>query len=1662
MSFVSGALTGFERFWNSSFGLPQQLIFRAMRVASGDASFFSEKGFGDAALIPGFGALDSQREDVTAKEMVQRVNQVTGLELDEEGFGAQLGVGIGTDPLSFMTSGLTAGAKTIAAVTRSLSRKAVQEAVGNVGVKGALKLSRTELSSKLDGVLGAGKLASKDRRIITRARKALDNVEGEDLGKALEHAGKREQVLAAPIIGAAFGPKIKVSDEYASWFQLLRDKSKTNTALSYLGSAPLQQVPIIKHVTAAVAGVAAGVRNAGVSAFSARLLNEAAKGNLTELADVMQPASHLARKLGDPTKVEAAMGTVLRHVETGNAHGLMRAVYGSKEGHTVEEALSVLGVKSMDEITEGTLVAFRENYDQAVSAIQAQSTVFGLTEAAKDSLEFQELSPKAFGLGRGLETLRRKIFVSDVSAKSLDKAVRAGRDILARDTEQIMAQAQKGARLLKEDADAIVAKTEGAMTGEDLEALHLSVQQLGLLPEELEGFELLDPITQASRAGDFAQRMLSVARELKFSAGKLGNPATDDVLEALAGEGGIFDDLQTVATFDSPDVIRAQAVRPDSVHRADQHLLQGEGVATYQGQWVGNLTDNQLASAQRKLRRKATRARNQGELTTLVRTDPDLSAAAASVGLTPAELADQAFRRRKAPDMFRVSRLELDAMQANTVQAAADTMRQTGLDLTDKVEVIRRMVASSRPIKRLNSGTKVPGTLEALRPVVAILKSKGFKDVDDILDTLTAARFIRPSSLDPAIHKLNAQGKSVFSLSQRILKDVGGDVEDLKLLSKAERADLNKLGTVEGLRAENKTGRHFMPGDEIEPPRLPSDIQGQSQAGATVELTEEARTVAKLQFMAKELVRGARSQKPVSPAFYTELIDTLNVASQQVAEPVYAALKEMGAGRFIEFSDDIRGRILDEAMQTGTIGASRPLAYVARIGNPDTNRALDQLLGRSEVRGILDKQLPNLSSQYRRSANAHTIGELNEIHKALDAAGNTEIAAELAKHMETMGLTAGRYTESPLESMLTRLSQSQHRLGVLDTVGNMFDEAAKEGSAIAGKVVRVVRDEGTIEGGLSNPIGPAKLGVTTAERTATSTTLAHSAERAQHSVTGIIVETHEGKEIFVEASQFGHRISGVKMGAFDGTTGKDVNKAFARATGSGGRVDKSKLFGHQPMSGSDVAALEGEFVLFGEDKMWSGMFDSFAKQWDGASELMGIVDTGINIMKRFQTTYRPVFHMFNRGSAYGQARIAGATMKGMTLGTLDGYRFLNQLEDFLGEYDSLHAVLGTEAASKGRTGFFKRNVPGHKTGNVTRLTREAGRDGAGIESDFMFRAVNGDVYQTNELLDAFIDANLFSTHVSQGLRATSSVPKRMQIIRDSMLNPKAGVEGVVRKVVDKTDNLAEASEVNARLMVTFSLMHSGQTPIEAAKNAALVSVPYHQLTGIERNVAKRIFTYYSFPRHYTGQAYKFFAENPASASNLAHAVISEGGIKEKDGRLVIDTKAGRLNVGRLNPNLEALGTLTTWGRLFADVMPGDHSESVGRQLKAEGLRTALPIVGDIGGPAQVGLDLLQGDISAARKEVSDAFWFSRALSSPHDPLKESSGLTRANDAMWKPLGTIRTEHEKRVIVARYNDLKRTLTRKLQENPDDPSLVAIYTRELQTVEEVLQAKLAGTK
>lgn len=85
-----------DRVFNSTISWPQQMLWRIKRaLARDDIDLFSEKGILDLAMVPLIGMLDDHEHDVMPKEMFGN------------NLAAQLAGSMATDPLFYMSGGLT-------------------------------------------------------------------------------------------------------------------------------------------------------------------------------------------------------------------------------------------------------------------------------------------------------------------------------------------------------------------------------------------------------------------------------------------------------------------------------------------------------------------------------------------------------------------------------------------------------------------------------------------------------------------------------------------------------------------------------------------------------------------------------------------------------------------------------------------------------------------------------------------------------------------------------------------------------------------------------------------------------------------------------------------------------------------------------------------------------------------------------------------------------------------------------------------------------------------------------------------------------------------------------------------------------------------------------------------------------------------------------------------------------------------------------------------------------------------------------------------------------------------------------------------------------------------------------------------------------------------
>lgn len=1634
MSAFSSVLTGFERFWNSSFGLPQQLIFRALRVAQGDASFFSEKGFLDKALIPILGGFDAERQDVHAREMVQRVNSVTGLDLDEDGFAAQLGVGIVTDPLSFLTSGLTAGAKASGSLLKGVRTQAVKGASKLTREEDILALGREKLAATLDEALEGPELLGKDRRKVQAARAALDDIEGDDLVKAAQQAGKREQLIAAPILGAWVGPKIRVSNEYESWFQLLRDKGGANKAAAWLTSGPLQGIPGIRHATGVLAGFAAGLRDAGMAP---RVLQMAATPDLTqESLAVVQRTQPLAKQLLDS---DSKWKRILAAAAKGREQSFIKQVMGTQDA-SLKDALELLGVGSMSEVTEDTLQRFLIEHDGAVEGVRQASDRVAFTEQAAKSLETRKLASAEAGYkaGRGLKLGLRKMFVSDApGTKEFDEAVRSIRDRHATDTQQI-----------------------AKLSVDLMEQLARDAEKLGIPFEEMDEIQSLllqtvplqDEIDAAIKSGG-VDRFTSLADRIDSAVGIMvsrleprvgqGNEAIDQLYNQVVesfGVGGTSGRVRLNFGDVPAKTFRVEDAAPPTGPKVNRHI------DSESGHYLGHMTDRQLRRRQSKLARKGTRKMEGEELKRAVNISPELKEAAKALEVTPEEMAQLARRRGGTKGFPRLERLELDEMERNMVGFAANGVYRS-LKFKDKAALVTRLLKGGKVRKDLADAAR------ELKPLITLLRSKGFKDVDDVMDLLTLARGKRIKRLAPGV-QLNELARPLLNLANKAVRELDQPIFDRKLLSKGEQADYDGVRNLMGLRKQD-----VRPVARVRPKkqRIVEEAGPRQLTEVDVvegEWTPALESIGRIKGLAAELRRLERTGVE-SPALMAELgLETVRLSSLFV-EPIVESLREVGAAGFFDSAQKMRQGILDSAVRTGTLGDSAPLAYLGHFYSQSTAKALDDLLGKHDAESVLSKALPHLSSSFRRSSDGMTIQELNIVIEESAKAGNTELHTALLDFAKANDIPIGKIEESAAAAMIMRLSQANQAETIVETVGGMFDAAAATGAAVAGKVVGVVDDAGSTktllpdgrvsEAALDETGGVVDVGV---ERT------------KERGFSALIIEDHTGAQRVIPMSQLDAKFKGLKLGKYSSLEGgKDVNKAFNNFSSRGSDAIPGSGFG----SGNRAEELLDEFVVIGDSAAVDGMANAYAKQYQAAPAIIAAFDPGINLIKRFQTTFRLNFHIANLAGVLPMALTAGARPKSILLGVADYFRFVGADNAALvKEYSRYHDIMSETS----RSGFVSNTLnPAQDVVGTIRGTGKSGvrsteevAEAVGKEAEsLMFQSRTGEVYDIGEIMDALIEYAVLTGFIADDLRGVSSTPERLRKMLASLHKGKSP-EGVLDRASAALG--VEGSENAARLTTFFSLLHSGQGIKEAATNTVAAMVPYHQLTRLEREWAKRLFTYYSFPRHYLPQAGKYFATRPDIAARYAHAINAEGGVVERDGRLLVNTDIGTINLSRLDPNLEALQALKAVGEVFTDVgaVFSEEAQSIKRQREAVGRDTPFPV--EPGSPAEIAAQLAQFNLGDALTEAGEAFWFTRYFLAENDPLGETGPLTQLFESVVLPVKVNRPEHNRRVAVARYNTLKRTLQKKLQLSGNDPEKLRDYQAELQRVEAALVAQLEG--
>lgn len=626
------AVSGFERFWNSTLGIPQQVLWRFIRAAQDDnVDLFSKDGLLDPSLIPLLGAFDPDRRDVTSEEMAERLGF-------GEGFVAELGAGILTDPLTYMTAGLSAGAKASKAAVTAMrlgNQRVGRKVLGAAGAaefptfleKGAkaLAVTRDDIVKGIDEVLVEGGLKGREIRQLTAARKNLLLApEGQTIRRMMAEANGRDLVFGLPFLNKA---GVVVAPNEKSWFKFLGRKAPGAKAVAHATRA-LTRVPVVGAPFNLLASLSEGYKSRGLM----RKLGEsgAKDADLTEAYTwLTQPGTQSLLKetrIGDKPFATLYADYVKRfdkYKKADPALAVKRALVGAVHGRAPKDPAKAerlfaqtwadLGgshdIPVDDLAIEQALRSFTEFRDQYGRTMLDGAEVMENAAPTKALLSKKGGARKAFSFGRSLRSIQRKAFQGESDIEAFLPAQKELRTLEARGTEAIYRRGVEGGKLLKS------ASEELGQSWQETEAFFNSWLQSSSLADELEASRHFTDITSPKAASgllSIAARLESATNQLAVlgrggAEGSAFRSISDQIAQSMGR--GLGGKTRIQAVFDGPaeDIINAtkaheRAAITGRVEADRWSLMSGPN----KGRYLAHLTDDELLAEVNRLEQAGT------------------------------------------------------------------------------------------------------------------------------------------------------------------------------------------------------------------------------------------------------------------------------------------------------------------------------------------------------------------------------------------------------------------------------------------------------------------------------------------------------------------------------------------------------------------------------------------------------------------------------------------------------------------------------------------------------------------------------------------------------------------------------------------------------------------------------------------------------------------------------------------------------------------------------------------------------------------------------------------------------------------------------------------------------------------------------------------------
>lgn len=842
-------------------------------------------------------------------------------------------------------------------------------------------------------------------------------------------------------------------------------------------------------------------------------------------------------------------------------------------------------------------------------------------------------------------------------------------------------------------------------------------------------------------------------------------------------------------------------------------------------------------------------------------------------------------------------------------------------------------------------------SFEALRP-----PSK-FTDVPISVDRIEVERLTR---------ELRANGID-DELIRGTLK-----IEDSSLLSANAAADLHRLSELQKRRALPKshalheagqiTGRRVKVATGVRAPREPAEVRSLLTKGDEISerpVSDWAREYASARALISEIddyiKRANKYKQPIQidGALLARLEGHLASSGAMIREAVESALPaEMRA--IFDKTRAISAHTFEAARRAGVWIPGSPIAYLPRYFNKAARERVAKLIGDIDVEdGHILMRLGVKQAQYfKRSLDEMTLEDLDNLQGELRAAINEgtaspklrELQVQLDNELAEAGIPiagtnvklpydkAKRLEHDPFLSLVQRFETSQQN----DTLAGYFDSllaanTGKNGESLlmGGKVIGIVDDTGRMH------------------KTTRSITEARAAKRAGDDVVDIAEEQREfaytPKSILIEDMDGKVRV--IENGLFNETgfslmpLARDVSDVAGQKTSLGQAFARASLRSdlHESMikgvmTEEQASSLIGQQVVFGSQNHMVSAVKAAAQAYQVAPRAWRTFDSINYGIKSFQTIFRLPFHIANLSSGVFQASTAGVSPRNLAASYVDTIRLLfgnqdfskraGQLVDMFGVNSDVHS-LGIVNLAAGNKSGIQTAARALGSGSFAKFLEKNAAD-LNLDSveHLVLRHADGRETDMLEFMQMAGEMQLFGTFASSLARGSTTIADNLTRIKIAALAPDLGgrVKRISSGVMRRFANVAETSEVINRTATALGLIREGHSMRRAIEITKEAHVPYEKLTPFERNFMKRIAAYYTFPRHYIPWAWTRFAEDPAKLANINHFIRDQNVVTTQEGSPTLAVGQYRLNLGRLNANLEAAGMVAA----FADriMLPG--------------------------------------------------------------------------------------------------------------------------------------------